>query len=82
MRNLSDLLNRFSHSLKKDSLAKERVREVLLRHTGVMIKEDQIYIKDGVLELDLPPVAKSEIMLKEEAIRDELKGLVGRILYR
>lgn len=86
MKNLFNLLERFSKSLNKDTLAKEAVAQVVFRHTRVNLKPENINLKDGVLEISASPVFKNEINLKESAIKSDLKErhniFVSRILYK
>lgn len=86
MRNLFSLLERFSKSLNKDTFTKETVAKVILDKTRVNLPLENISLKDGVLELNTGATAKSEINLKEEFIKTELKEALGvsisRILYK
>lgn len=86
MRNLFDLLQRFSRSLNKDTFTKETIARVIEERTRVVLKPEDLLLKDGVLELTAGASAKNEIRLKEEAIKSELKELhkvnILRVLYK
>jgi hypothetical protein len=80
MKHLLDLLNRFSKSLSKDTLAKENISKTIFNHTKVNLLPENINLKDGVLEITTFATAKNEIKLKEEMIKNEVK--VSRIFYK
>lgn len=85
MKNLLTLLERFSKSLHKDTLTREAVCEAILHSTGIKLSPDAVTLKDGVLTISASATAKNEMRLKEERIRDELKGAkvaFSRIIYR
>ncbi|MBX4206252.1 hypothetical protein KW784_00445 [Candidatus Parcubacteria bacterium] len=85
MKNLLTLLGRFTKSLNKDGLTKGKVAETVLHTTGVKLSPDVISIKEGVLTIQASPAAKNEMRLKEEKIKEALRGLhnirVSRIIY-
>lgn len=86
MKNLLTLLERFSKSLNKDSLTKGAIIEVVKKRTQVLLNEENLTLKDGVLEITTGAAAKNELKLKEEGIRSELKEAhriaISRILYK
>lgn len=86
MKNLFDLLQRFSSSLNKDTFTKETIARVVEERTRVILKPEDLSLKEGVLEVTAGASAKNEIRLKEEAIKTELKELhkiaLMRILYK
>ena len=79
MKILTELLERFSKALNKNTLLKEEVQSVIKAKTGKT--PESINIKDGVLEIVGTPALKNEIMLKETQILTELKG-ISKILYK
>jgi hypothetical protein len=86
MRNISDLLKRFTNSLNKDEIARQAVGEVVFSITHITVPPEQISLKDGILSIMASAAAKSEMRLKEEAILDALKGRynirVSRVIYK
>jgi len=86
MINLSNLLERFSKSLNKDSWTKETILSTILEKTRVNLPQENVFLKDGVLEIRASASAKNEIMLKEESIKTELKERYqisfSRIIYK
>lgn len=85
MRNISSLIERFTKSLNKGRDRQELVSQVIEEKTGARIPTENIFIKEGLIEISTSPAVKNEISLKLESIRTELKvrGLqFGRIIYK
>ncbi len=86
MRNIQDLLKRFASSLDKDLESKQAVINTIKERTNITLKIEDLNLKNGVLEINASPMVKSEINLKEEAIKNELKSSynvqVNRLLYK
>lgn len=85
MIDIAKLLHRISSSINKDSVVKQRVADTVRLQTHVQLTEGQISIRDGVLEIDASPSARSEISLHQQAILETLKSqqvFVSRILYK
>lgn len=85
MKNLINLLERFSQSLNKDILTKEAIALVIKEVTKVELSTENISLKNGVLELSTSNVGKNEIALKEDLVRNILKAKgihITRILYK
>ncbi|MDO8565534.1 MAG: hypothetical protein Q7R67_02865 [bacterium] len=86
MENLSKLLERFSKILNRDASTKEAIASVIAERTKVSLKPEDFTLKDGVLEVNASAVAKNEIRLKEEMIKDELKNIhrlsISKIFYK
>ena len=86
MRNFSDLLKRFTDSLNKDEVARQRVVEAALSVARIRIDPKDVSLKEGVLTLSLGASAKNEFFLKEEKMKEALKNLYGmnvrRVIYK
>ena len=86
MENLSKLLERFSKILKRDASTKEAIAKVIRDRTRVSLKPEDFTLKDGVLEVNASAVAKNEIRLKEDSIKNELKSShnlsISKIFYK
>ena len=86
MRNLLDLLGRFTKSLNKNSLVKEGVSTIIQKNTKVSLLPESFSLKDGVLTISTSPSAKNEIILKEESIKSELREtyniFVSKMLFK
>jgi hypothetical protein len=86
MKNLLALLERFSKNLNKDVLVKEQIVGVIKERTRVTLSPENLHLKDGVLEINTSSVGKSEINLKEESLKSELRETykinISRVLYK
>ena len=85
MKNLLNLLERFSQSLNKDARTRETVTQIIKEKTGIELSKENINIKNGILEFTSSPVIKNEMALKENAIKDSLKErgvMISRVLYK
>ncbi len=80
MKGLDSLLNRISSILDEEELRKKSIQDFIREKTKVTLNLEQIFLKDGVLEIEASPSAKNEIKLKEDLLKRELK--ISRILYR
>lgn len=86
MRNISDLLKRFTNSLNKDAIARGVIAEAVLTSTGIKILPENISLKDGVLSISAGAAAKNEMKLKEERIIEAARNIhnirITRIIYK
>ena len=85
MKNLFNLLERFSKSLNNDAYIKDAISKTIKEKCRVNLDLEKISLKDGVLEIETTQAAKNEINLKESNIKGELasqKIFVSRILYK
>jgi hypothetical protein len=85
MKNLRNLLERFTNSLNKDSLFKETVVDSIRNQTSITLNPDNISLKEGVLSIEAGATQKNEMRMKESMILNELKDRkvpVSKILYR
>jgi hypothetical protein len=85
MKKIDDLLGRFYKSLLGSERTKEVVVGVIQEIAGVGVEKEKVFYRDGVLKLEISPVAKNQIKIKEEAILRRLQEAhsirVGRVLY-
>ena len=85
MKNLLELLGRFSKSLNKDTFTKEVISQIIKDRTRVELSPQNLLIKNGVLHIEATSTAKNEISLKAEEIINDLRTQkipVSRILYK
>lgn len=85
MKNILNLLERFSKTLNKDSLEKEKIRNTIQNFTRIRLKDEDMRLDNGILQISAGSAAKSEIRLKEEVIVRELRSInvpLSRILYK
>lgn len=80
MIDLKNLLERLSNSLNKDAKLKDQIIQIIKNYTHIEINQNQINLKDGVLEINTNPIINNEIRLKEDLIKSELK--ISRIIYK
>jgi len=86
MKNLTALLERLTKVLNKDEILKSSVIDAIKNKAHISLASDKILIREGILEIEASPAVKSEIRLKEELIRSELKEVynvnIVRVLYK
>lgn len=75
---IEDLLVRFEGLLLKEAGGKESVRNVISRAIGVDIKSEDIKIKNNTVYLNIKPIYKNEIFLKQDLILLELEKIFGK----
>jgi hypothetical protein len=74
---IKDLLGRFTNLLVSGEGKKEAVREAISEVIKIKIDSRDIRIKDGTIYLNVKPIYRSEIFLKEEQIFSKLKEIFG-----
>jgi len=86
MKDFPTLLKRIFKALNKDTLERESVLFELKNNAGVTLSPENIFIREGVLEISASPTVKNEIKLKEELILNTLKNghnlSYNRVLYK
>jgi hypothetical protein len=82
VKNLTDLLARFSTVLNKKEEAKGAVIEAVKKATKIILLPEKVSINEGVLSIEASPVVKNEISFKEKFILTELKEVYGINIYR
>ena len=86
MKDLFNLLERFSKSLNKGKHTKEVISQVIFERALVTLSPEDISLKEGVLMIQASAVAKNEISLKESTIKGDLKEKhhlpISRIIYK
>ena len=75
---IKDLLLRFNNLLISGELQKNTVRTIISETIGVEIKSENISIKNGTVYLDIKPIYKNEIFLKQEKIIEKLSQTLGK----
>ena len=74
---IKDLLGKFDKILRSETGKKEAVRGALAAVLGIEIDLKDIKIKGADVCLNLKPIFKSEILLKNERILSELEKSLG-----
>ena len=75
---IKDLLLRFNNLFISGKLQKNTVRTIISETIGVEIKSENISIKNGTVYLDIKPIYKNEIFLKQEKIIEKLSQTLGK----
>lgn len=75
---IKDLLTRFSNLLLSEEIKKKSIRDVLQKIVGVEIKSEDIKIKNNIIYLNIKPIYKNEILIKQEKIFLALKESLGK----
>jgi hypothetical protein len=70
---IKDLLARFDNILLSEEGKKESIRHAVSEIIGTDIESKDIKIKNGVIYLNIKPIYKNEIFLKQEQIFLKLK---------
>ncbi len=73
-----DLLSRFEHILLKEENKSTYVKQAILETTGIDIPKESIQIKNGTVYLDIKPIYKSEIFLKQEQIFKKIQEFFSK----
>ena len=74
---IKDLLARFSNLLLSEEIKKSAIRDVLQKIIGVEIKSEDIKIRNNIIYLNIKPIYKNEIFIKQEKIFLALKEFLG-----
>jgi len=75
---IKDLLIHIEALLFKEDEKKRCIRKVLLETIGLDINTKNIKIKNNTIYLDVKPIYKNEIFLKQEQIFLALKEIFGK----
>ncbi len=75
---IKDLLLRFSNILLSEEMKKQAVRDIISEIIGVKIKTEDIKIKNGTVFLNIKPIYKNEIFLKQDKILLKLSEQLGQ----
>ncbi|MBI2631126.1 hypothetical protein HYW73_02845 [Candidatus Nomurabacteria bacterium] len=75
---IKDLLSRFSNILLSEEGKKESVRKIVGEVIGIDIQKEKIKIKNNVIYLNVKPIYKNEIFLKQEKIFTKLEEAFGK----
>lgn len=70
---IKDLLSRFTKILLKEEFKKDAIAQIIGEVIDLKIKKEDIAIKNGIIYLNIKPIYKNEIFLKQEKIFSKLK---------
>jgi hypothetical protein len=74
---IRDLLTRFKNILLSEEGKKESIRKIISEVVKIEIKSSDIKIKNGVIYLNIKPIYKNEILLRQDKIFLKLKESLG-----
>jgi hypothetical protein len=74
---IKDLLSRFNHILLSEEAKKETTRKIIEEAIRVEIKKEDLKVKNGTIYLNIKPIYKNEILIKQEYILLELEKAFG-----
>ncbi len=75
---IKDLLTKFNNILLSEEAKSESARKIISETIGIDIKKEQVKIKNNIIYLDVKPIYKNEIFLKQERISAKLKEAFGK----
>ncbi len=75
---IKDLLARFNNILLGEEGKKEAIRKIISEVIKVEIKSEDIKIKNGTIYLNIKPIYKNEIFLKQDKILSKLEETLGK----
>lgn len=75
---IKDLLARFNNVLLREEGKTDSVRNIISEVIGIEIKKEDIKIKNGTVYLNIKPIYKSEILLKQDQIFTKLQESLGK----
>ncbi len=75
---IKDLLGKFKNLLFSEEVKKQAVRDIISEIIGVKINSEDIRIKNNTIYLNIKPIYKNEILLKQEQIFLKLKKFFGQ----
>lgn len=74
MESIKLFLGKFKDYVPPEILAKKLIQEVIERQIGLKLKSEEIQLSGPAVYFRTSPAAKSEIMIKQEAIMRELES--------
>lgn len=70
---IKDLLSKWSHILLSEESKKESVKNVISEVLGILIKSEDIEIKNNTVYLNIKPIYKNEIFIKKDLIDSKMQ---------
>jgi hypothetical protein len=79
MKKLSDILNSVDLGIRKDIVDqnKKKIIDILNKNTSLSLKEDQVFIKKGVVNIKTDSNNKFIILINFESVKNELIKIEG-----
>ncbi len=77
---IKDLLVRFNNILLSEERKTDSVRNIISEVIGVEIKKEDIKIKNNIIYLNIKPIYKNEILIKQDQIFLKLQKTFTAVL--
>jgi hypothetical protein len=74
---IKDLLAKWSGILLSEEAKKETTRKIIEQTINISIKSEDVKLKGGTIFLNIKPIYKSEILLKQNKILEKLEVAFG-----
>lgn len=75
---IKDLLAKFNTILLSEEGKKETIRKIISETINLEIESKDIQIKNNIMYLNIKPIYKSEILIKQDQIFAKLKESFGK----
>lgn len=75
---IKDLLSKFNNLLLSEEVNVRVINKVLNEVIGIDIKREDIKIKNNIIYLNIKPIYKNEIFIKQEKIISLLEENIGK----
>jgi hypothetical protein len=75
---IKDLLAKFNNILLGEEGKKEAIRKIISEVINAEIRSEDIKIKNGTICLNIKPIYKNEILIKQDKIFLKLKESLGK----
>ena len=75
---IKDLLSRWSEVLLSEEGKKETVARVIGEAIGINLNTEDVKFQNGTLFLNIKPIYKNEIFLKQEKILSKIEEVFGK----
>jgi DNA replication protein DnaD len=75
---IKDLLVRFNNILLSEEGKKDSIRKAISETIKIEIKSEDVKIKNNIIYLNIKPIYKNEIYIKQEEITSKLEVLFGK----
>lgn len=73
MINISNFLDKFRILEKNKTVLKEKILEKIEKHSKVVLKKEDIEIKNSVIFVKSSPIKRAEIFFKKQDILEDFK---------
>jgi hypothetical protein len=75
MFNISGFLEKFKKQVQSDELSQKEICDVVIKHTGITCKQNNIEIKNYILYINLSPTFKQKVFMHKKQILKDLEKI-------